>query len=617
MNLLQRLKSVLTVTQRHAGCHHPQSFPKPSSLITRNLQTIRFLSLHHANAFRTQMPSSRYIITSATSTPDNAPLTPSIEELDVELPSHCAGCGIGLQTDNPSSPGYFQVPKKLIERLVAQRQGGNDEDVDLIDDEEDGVAAAAAAAAAAGGEEEEPGRWNEFDDMVESWLDGGPNSKVHVQAYDEGNVDIDPETSALSGVLCARCFSLRNYGKVKSEEAESEIEKDYNFENRVGKKIINTKFRRHIVLAVVDVSDFDGSLPRSAIQSILSPEELRMDMTKSFPRSFRLIIAVNKSDLLPNQVTPKRLENWVRKRVAQGGLPRPSAVHIISSSQKWGVRELLSDLQRAVGTSTKGDIWVIGAQNAGKSSLINAMRAEVGLKQERDVTTAPLPGTTLGLIKVPGLVPRNCRMYDTPGVLHRYQVAPYMTAEEMKLLLPKRRLKPRTYRLGAGQTVSVGGIARVDVLSCPGSTMYLTVWCSDQVGCHMGKTDSAEERYVKHVGSKLMPPVGDAERMKYFPSLMATEVSVEGDSWKDSTVDVGIGGIGWVGVGVAGAADLRVWAPPGVAITTRDALVPDYAKELERPGFGSVIGDLGKGVNSGGGGGGGSGGKGKGNAKKR
>ena len=35
-------------------------------------------------------------------------------------------------------------------------------------------------------------------------------------------------------------------------------------------------------------------------------------------------------------------------------------------------------------------------QNAGKSSLINAMRQAARLPREKDVTTAPLPGTTLG-----------------------------------------------------------------------------------------------------------------------------------------------------------------------------------------------------------------------------
>lgn len=85
-----------------------------------------------------------------------------------------------------------------------------------------------------------------------------------------------------------------------------------------------------------------------------------MDASRSLPLGFRLLVAVNKADLLPRQVTPARLERWVRKRMAQGGLPRPSAVHIVSSTKQRGVRELLADLQAAVGV--RGDVWVVGAQ---------------------------------------------------------------------------------------------------------------------------------------------------------------------------------------------------------------------------------------------------------------
>ena len=36
-------------------------------------------------------------------------------------------------------------------------------------------------------------------------------------------------------------------------------------------------------------------------------------------------------------------------------------------------------------------------------------------------------------------------------------------------------------------------------------------------------------------------------------------VSVYGDSWQKSPGDISIGGLGWVGVGVGGEADFRVW----------------------------------------------------------
>jgi hypothetical protein len=64
----------------------------------------------------------------------------------------------------------------------------------------------------------------------------------------------------------------------------------------------------------------------------------------------------------------------------------------------------------------------------------------------------------------------------------------------MRMVLPRKQLRPRSYRLGAGQCLSIGGVARIDVLACPGATMYLTAWVSVEVTCHMGKTEGAEDR---------------------------------------------------------------------------------------------------------------------------
>ena len=64
------------------------------------------------------------------------------------------------------------------------------------------------------------------------------------------------------------------------------------------------------------------------------------------------------------------------------------------------------------------------------------------------------------------------------------------------MLLPRRQLKPRTFRASVGQTILVGGLARIDLLHLPAQTIYLTVWASDEVSCHYGRTDKAEERYA-------------------------------------------------------------------------------------------------------------------------
>ncbi len=48
-------------------------------------------------------------------------------------------------------------------------------------------------------------------------------------------------------------------------------------------------------------------------------------------------------------------------------------------------------------------------------------------------------------------------------------------------------------------------------------------------------------------------------------------------------------GLGWLSVGCVGRADFRLWTLPGVAVTIHDALVPDYAKEFQKPGFSRML----------------------------
>jgi ribosome biogenesis GTPase A len=541
------------------------------------------------------------------------------EEEEVRLPEFCPGCGVPMQIEDPEGPGYCRVPEKIMDMLV-HGVVGEDED-DEHDGGEQGMFLEAEADIR---ETDEVGSVPEDTDFIKIQLDddddvddgdfnemlralnleevssvaGQPQKKKKVEAREPtprvfATDDDEMEFDVFSDLVCARCYSLKHYGKVKSVEAE-QLLPDFDVARCVGKAIQERQFRRAILLVVVDLADFDGSLPRLTIQAMVA---------EYLNKNFTFVIAANKCDLLPKQATKTRLEQWVRKRIAQGGLPRPAAVHIVSSHASTGIKTLLVDLQKSLGagrsnsSDVTGDVWVVGAQNAGKSSLINAMKKAAGIRYGRaEVTAAPVPGTTLGVVPVTqGLVPNGCEMLDTPGVKHDYQITTMLGVDEVKMLLPRRQLKPRTYRLGEGSTIHIGGLARLDVTSVPGSTIYLTIWVSDEVRTHLGKTANAPQLFRSHVGRELTPPVAatqedlDDRIMGSMSNKISTDVSVRGDSWKQSSVDICIAGLGWVGVGLAGEARITVSAPEGVAITTRDALVPDMAKEFCKPGFDKML----------------------------
>ena len=77
--------------------------------------------------------------------------------------------------------------------------------------------------------------------------------------------------------------------------------------------------------------------------------------------------------------------------------------------------------------------------------------------------------------------------------------------EQVALLHPKRRLQPRTYRAPVGHTLLIGGVARIDVLQCPGATLYLTAFASSAVACHLSKSDNVSERYAGVATSDFSP----------------------------------------------------------------------------------------------------------------
>lgn len=133
-----------------------------------------------------------------------------------------------------------------------------------------------------------------------------------------------------------------------------------------------------------------------------------------------------------------------------GSFLKLAGVHLVSSVKDWGVRNLVESVREMVGS--RGNVWAVGAQNAGKSTLINAMGRFGGGGEGRmgELTEAPVPGTTIGIVRVEGVLSGQAKLFDTPGILHPYQITTRLTAEEQRLVIVGKGLRPRTYRVKVG-----------------------------------------------------------------------------------------------------------------------------------------------------------------------
>ncbi|KAL2557125.1 P-loop containing nucleoside triphosphate hydrolase superfamily protein [Forsythia ovata] len=476
----------------------------------------------------------------------------------------CPGCGIHMQDSDSKQPGFFvkPSPKGQRDKKIGKKGYFLDES-EIPDILKRGI----------------------LNEIVE--IENSENPDIPDNVFDENlknvkNLGSPDEKASEKPIVCARCHSLRYYGMVKEPGAERLLP-DFDFDHTIGRRLLSVTGARSVVLMVVDAVDFDGSFPKKVAELVSRTidENSRSWKEGKSGNVPRVVLVVTKIDLLPSSISPTRLEHWVRTRAREGGAGKLTSVHLVSAVRDWGVKNLVDDVAGLAGP--RGQVWAIGAQNAGKSTLINAIGKCVGRKLTH-LTEAPVPGTTLGIVRMEGVFPGNAKLFDTPGLLHPHQISTRLTREEQKLLHVGKELKPRTYRIKAGHSVHIGGLMRLDMEESSVDSIYVTVWASPLLPLHMGKTENACKMLEEHFGRQLQPPLGEG-RVEELGKWVKKEVSVSGSCWDSSCLDIAAAGLGWFAIGLKGEARLGVWTYDGIDVVVRNALLPQRSHNFEVAGF--------------------------------
>ncbi|WP_078597253.1 ribosome biogenesis GTPase YqeH [Evansella clarkii] len=356
---------------------------------------------------------------------------------------------------------------------------------------------------------------------------------VSIQTEDPKQLGYTP-SAALERevVICQRCFKLKHYNEVQ----------DVSLTDDDFLKILNEIGSRDaLIVKLVDIFDFDGSwLPG----------------LHRFAGKNKVLLVGNKVDLLPKSVKRNKLTNWMKERSKEYGL-KAEEVHLMSAATGEGVIETANLIEE----HRKGrDVYVVGSTNVGKSTFINRLLKEFGAEDEFMITTSNIPGTTLDMIDVP--LDDGSSLYDTPGIINHHQMAHLLDKKELKVISPKKEIKPKVFQLGDGQTLFLGGLARVDFVQ--GSDMSFVCYVSNDLNIHRTKLEKADELYEKHLGELLTPPF--KKNKDDFPEFTAREWKLQNEKQ-----DIVISGLGWITVHGKGAF-VKTYAPKGVHVTIRPSI---------------------------------------------
>ncbi|MGT2935062.1 ribosome biogenesis GTPase YqeH [Streptococcus castoreus] len=362
---------------------------------------------------------------------------------------------------------------------------------------------------------------------------------IQIQTQEKEKAGFTPVAALKKGIetgklYCQRCFRLRHYNEITDVHITDD--EFLRLLHEVGDSDA-------LVVNVIDIFDFNGSV---------------IPGLSRFVSGNDVLLVGNKKDILPKSVKASKVTQWLIERAYEEGL-RPLDVILTSAQNKYAIKELIERINHL----RKGrDVYIVGVTNVGKSTLINAIIQEIAGDKEV-ITTSRFPGTTLDKIEIP--LDDGTFIFDTPGIVHRHQMAHYLSAKDLTVISPKKEIKPKTYQLNSGQTLFLGGLARFDFIS--GERQGFTAFFDNNLVLHRTKLEGADAFYEKHVGTLLMPPC--KKDLTTFPKLVRHEFIL------DQKMDVVVSGLGWIRVNAQKEMKTKVaaWAPEGVSVIVRKAII--------------------------------------------
>lgn len=251
-----------------------------------------------------------------------------------------------------------------------------------------------------------------------------------------GFVDEKVKEKAL---VCKRCFRIKNYGDYQV------IKKDINDYQEIFDGIKN---KNDLILFLCDIFTLDESL--------------------NYINNFKgkVVLVITKKDLLPKSVKEAKLLNYIKENYDIN----VSDIIFVSSNKNYNIDALMRIIMK---NKSSKNVYLVGNTNAGKSTLINQIIKSYA-KKEGFITTSSLPATTLDVIEVN--LSDDLTLVDTPGLVSNNNYLTGVKPSEVKIIMPKAEIKPRTYQMKPYQSIIIGDYARIDYLSDKKNsfTLYLS-----------------------------------------------------------------------------------------------------------------------------------------------
>ena len=230
--------------------------------------------------------------------------------------------------------------------------------------------------------------------------------------------------------LCERCFRLKYYGEYQVTN-KSNI--DYF-------KILDSISENDLVLYITSIFN------------------INLEYLKKFKN---VIIVITKKDILPKSIKDLKIINYIKKHYGEYD------IEVISSVKNYNLDNLMDKIKKY----NKNKVYLVGNTNSGKSTLLNKIIINYS-DNNPSITTSIYPSTTLDVINVNI---DNITFIDTPGIIDEGSIINYIDNNTLKVITPKKEIKPRTYQIKGKGSLIIENMIRLDYEVEIGSmTIYIS-----------------------------------------------------------------------------------------------------------------------------------------------
>jgi ribosome biogenesis GTPase A len=425
---------------------------------------------------------------------------------------------------------------------------------------------------------------NPAEDSTLSFKEVDHRDVIKSKSHDEGDHHED--------IVCMRCYQLKHYGKVKGE-TQGIVADD--FRSLLENRFFGADIPSAVIVKVIDILDFHGSIIP--------------DIKKIVHGRNPVVLVLNKIDLLCKGVSMKRIREWANLMVSELEL-QVHSLHIVSAKNGEGLVDLMREVAE-LAAKKRRNVYIIGATNVGKSTLVNQLIKKnlifSPVSKTASVTTSKTPGTTLGFVPFnlygPGTEKiysqstrrklKACTAFDTPGIVRYEHLHYHLNSTELSCAEISNRLVPVTFTISQGQVLMLGGYVTIEQMSS--RSQRYTIFCSNKLSVHIANSqERALELLETRIGDVIFPPFS-SERLQEFPLKHEKVIKINlsrpdrlKKSKLSSTWDVVFDGIGWISLCGFGEVDLRIRsAVPGILV--REPLLPFEVLRTQRKFVGKSV----------------------------